>query len=105
VDERARQRNLGSLSLRKPLRTAIGKRIDLEQLNDLVYAVIDFRPVEAAEPGEISDILAGGKMGIKTRAVRQGSNLSPGGETVRDNIGAVDGCVAFVRLQYRVEDP
>jgi hypothetical protein len=104
MDERARQRNLGSLSLRKSLCAAIGKRIYFEQLNDLVYAVIDFRLVEAAEPGEIGDILAGGKMWIETGAVRQGSNVPPGGETLRDNIGAVDGCVAFVRLQYRIED-
>ena len=76
VHQRPRERDLGALSLRKALGAAVRKLADLQQLDDLVDAVVDLGLVEAAQPGEVSDVFARGQVRVQAGTVRQRANRS-----------------------------
>ena len=104
MHERAGERYLRALALRKALGAALGELGDVEQFHYLVDAVVNLCLVEPAESCEIGDVLARREVRIQAGTVRQGADFLARAQAVGRHVVAIDVCAAAVGFQYRVKN-
>ena len=104
VYERASQRHLGTLALRKTLRATVGKVVDIQLIDDCLDALIDNIRRHAIELRVVGNIFAGRKVRIQAGPMRQCSDAAASGKLIVNDIDAIDGCGAGIRLQHGVKD-
>jgi len=71
VDQGPAQGNLEALAGRKALAAPVGDLAHLEQLEQLVDALLQISTLEPVQSPVITDVLAGGKPGVDAVAVGQ----------------------------------
>ncbi len=99
VQERARQRNLDALALRKALGAALEDVFHGKQCHDFVDAACDGLALHAVQFAEINQVLARGETVVQAELVGQKADAAPRGNRIDGRIEAVYADRAKVALQ------
>ena len=105
MDERARDRDLHPLALRKALRAAVGDGGDPERPDELVDPRLERVLGQALQRAVVADVLARGEARIEAARVRQHADAAAHGVALADDVVAVDARAAAVRNHQRREHP